>query len=143
LSMNYLSPFDIKFLPENIAAVGFVMDWDVFDWKKKHELASKSEVIEQAKSGVDEATAQIQVEVGQDFRKLEEARQNLRVADLELDAEREKVRVAVNKYDEKAVLLKDVLQLKASLAEKTYKYQESLLSFWTARADLEKAIGER
>jgi outer membrane protein TolC len=120
------------------------MDWDVFDWgKKKHELASKSEVIEQAKSGVDEATAQIQVEVGQDFRKLEEARQNLRVADLELDAEREKVRVAVNKYDEKAVLLKDVLQLKASLAEKTYKYQESLLSFWTARADLEKAIGER
>jgi len=144
LSMNYLSPFDIKFLPENIAAVGFVMNWDVFDWgKKKHELASKSEVIEQAKSGVDEATAQIQVEVGQDFRKLEEARQNLRVADLELDAEREKVRVAVNKYDEKAVLLKDVLQLKASLAEKTYRYQESLLSFWTARADLEKAIGER
>jgi outer membrane protein TolC len=32
LSMNYLSPFDIKFLPENITAVGVVLNWDVFDW---------------------------------------------------------------------------------------------------------------
>jgi hypothetical protein len=65
------------------------------------------------------------------------------VAELELDADREKVRVALNKYDSNGVLLKDVLQLKASLAEKTYRYQESLLSFWTARADLERSIGER
>jgi outer membrane protein TolC len=144
LSMNYLSPFDIKFLPENITAVGVVLNWDVFDWGRKgQELAAKAEVVEQAKSGVDETTAQIQVEVGQDFRKLQEARQQLRVADLELDADREKVRVALNKYDEKSILLKDVLQMKASLAEKTYNYQESLLSYWTARADLEKAIGEK
>ncbi len=144
LSMNYLSPFDIKFLPENIAAVGVVVNWDVFDWgRKKQELASKTAVVEQARTAVDEGAAQIQVEVGQDFRKLAEARQELRVADLELDADREKVRVALNKYDAHTILLKDVLQMKASLAEKTYKYQESLLSFWTARADLEKAIGER
>jgi outer membrane protein TolC len=144
LSMNYLSPFDIKFLPENIAAIGFAVNWDVFDWgKKKQELASKTDVIEQAQTGVDEAAAQIQVEVGQNFRKLEEARQKLRVADLELQADREKVRVALNKYDAHEVLLKEVLQMKASLAEKTYGYQESLLSFWTARADLEKSIGER
>lgn len=144
LSMNYLSPFDIKFLPENITAVGVALNWDVFDWgKKKQELASKSEVIEQAKMGVDEAAAQIQVEVGLNFRKLEEARQKLHVADLELESDREKVRVALNKYDSNGILLKDVLQMKASLAEKTYRYQESLLSFWTARADLEKSIGER
>jgi outer membrane protein len=144
LSLNYLSPFDIKFLPENIAAVGVAVNWDVFDWgKKKQELASKSAVIEQARNGVDEAAAQIQVEVGLNFRKLEEARQKLHVAELELDADREKVRVALNKYDANGVLLKDVLQMKASLAEKTYRYQESLLSFWTARADLERSIGER
>jgi outer membrane protein len=144
LSMNYLSPFDIKFLPENITAVGVALNWDVFDWgKKKQELASKSEVIEQAKMGVDEAAAQIQVEVGLNFRKLEEARQKLHVAELELESDREKVRVAMNKYDSNGILLKDVLQMKASLAEKTYRYQESLLSFWTARADLEKSIGER
>lgn len=144
LSLNYLSPFDIKFLPENIAAIGVAVNWDVFDWgKKKQELASKTEVVEQARTGVDETAAQIQLEVGLDFRKLEEARQQLHVADLELDADREKVRVALNKYDAKGILLKDVLQMKASLAEKTYNYQESLLTYWTARADLEKAIGEK
>ena len=83
------------------------------------------------------------MEVGLDFRKLEDARAQLRVANLALAADQEKVRVALDKYEQKAVLLKDVLQLKASLAEKTYQYQESLMSFWTARADLEKASGEK
>ena len=144
LSLNYLSPFNIQFVPKNVLAIGLLVNWDVFDWgRKKHELASKTETMEQAKTAVDETAAQIQVEVGMNFRKMEEARQQLQVANLALEADQEKVRVALNRYEQKAVLLKDVLQLRASLAEKTYQYQESLLSFWTARADLEKASGER
>jgi len=144
LSLNYLSPFDIHFLPENIGSIGISVSWDVFDWnRKQHELAQKTDVIEQAKAAVDETESQILVEVGLNFRKMEEARQQLRVSNLALQADQEKVRVALNKYDQNAVLLKDVLQLQASMAEKTYQYQESLMSFWTARADLEKSIGER
>ncbi len=144
LDFAYLSLFGIHFIPTNTAALGISVKYDVFDWgRKKQELASKSKTVEQAKTAVDEATAQIEVEVGLDYRKLEEARQQLRVANLALQADQEKVRVAVNRYDQNQVLLKDVLQLRASLAEKTYKYQEALLSFWTARADLEKATGER
>jgi outer membrane protein len=144
LSFDYLSPFNIQFVPKNVAAVGITVKYDVFDWgRKRQELASKSKTVDQAKTAVDEATAQIQVEVGLNYRKMEEARQQLRVANLGLQADQEKVRVAVNKYDQNQILLKDVLQLRASLAEKTYKYQEALLSFWTARTDLEKATGER
>jgi outer membrane protein TolC len=144
LSFNYISPFNVEILPKNVAAVGLVMNWDVFDWgKKKHELSSKIAVVEQAKTAVDEATAQIELEVGLDFRKLDEARLQLRVTNLALQADQEKVRVALNKYEQNSVLLKDVLQLKATLAEKTFKYQEAVMTFWRARADLEKAIGER
>jgi outer membrane protein len=144
LNMTYISPFNIQFLPLNVTAVGLTLSWDVFDWgRKKQELVSKSEVITQAKTAVDEATSQIQVEVGLHFRKLEDARAQLKVANLALEADQEKVRVALNKYEQNAVLLKDVLQLKASLAEKTYKYQETLTAFWSARADLEKASGEK
>jgi outer membrane protein len=143
-SFDYLSLFDIHFIPTNIAAVGVSVKYDVWDWgRKKQELASKTKTIEQAKTAVEEATSQIEVEVGLDYRKLEEARQQLRVANLALQTDQEKVRVAVNRYDQNEVLLKDVLQLRASLSEKTYKYQEALLSFWTARTDLEKATGER
>ena len=144
LHMDYISFFNLQFLPKNVLTLGFEIKYEVFDWgRKKQELAAKINVIDEAKLAVDETTSQIQVEVGLYFRKLAEARQQLRVANLALEADQEKVRVAMNKYEQKAALLKDVLQLQAAMAEKTYKYQETLMSFWTARADLEKAIGER
>jgi outer membrane protein TolC len=144
LHFDYLSFFNMQFLPKNVAAIGFQVQYQVFDWgRKKQELASKTKSIEQARTAVDETAAQIEVEVGLHFRKLEEARQQMKVANLALQTDQEKVRVAVNRYDQNQVLLKDVLQLRASLAEKTYKYQEALTAFWTARTDLEKATGER
>jgi hypothetical protein len=33
------------------------------------------------------------------------------------------------------------LQSQSSLADANHQYQEALLSFWTSKADLEKAIG--
>jgi hypothetical protein len=33
------------------------------------------------------------------------------------------------------------LQTQATLADADYQYQQALLSFWTARAEYEKAIG--
>jgi outer membrane protein TolC len=40
------------------------------------------------------------------------------------------------------VLLSDVLQSQAFLAEATHEYQRALLAFWTAKAEFEKALGE-
>jgi outer membrane protein len=144
LTFDYLSPFNVQVVPKNLTAAGFSMSWDVFDFgRKKHELAAKSRTIEQAGAGVDETSAQIMVDVGNRFRKFQEARAQLRVASLARDVAQEKVRVGLDRYNQKAVLLKDVLQLQTSLAESGYKYQESLLAFWSARAELEKAMGER
>jgi outer membrane protein TolC len=50
--------------------------------------------------------------------------------------------MAAYKYRLDAVLFKDVLQAQTSLANANYDYQKALLSFWTAKADFEKAIGE-
>jgi outer membrane protein TolC len=144
LTFDYLSPFNVQVVPKNIAAAGFAIKWDVFDFgKKKHELAAKSAIIEQAGAAIDETSAQILVDVGNRFRKLEEARQQLKVATLDREVAQEKVRVGLDRYQQKAVLLKDVLQLQTSLAETRYKYQESLLAFWSARAEFEKAVGEK
>jgi len=141
---DYLSFRNLEVLPKNVSAASVILEWDVFDWgRKKNELLAKSSTIKQAKSAVDEAASQIQVEVGLNFRKLESARAQLRAANLALEADQEKVRVALNRYEQKTILLKDLLQLRAAVAEKTYKYQESLMAFWNARADLEKSIGER
>ena len=143
LIFTYLSPFNVDVVPKNITAAGFALSWDVFDFgKKKHELLGKSQIIEEAGAGIEETAAQIMLDVGNRYRKMEEARQQLRVTTLSRGIAEERVRVGLNRYQEKAVLLKDLLQLQTSLAETSYKYLESLLAYWTARAELEKAMGE-
>ena len=50
--------------------------------------------------------------------------------------------MATYKYRLDAVLLKDVLQAQTSLADADYEFQKALLTFWSAKADFEKALGE-
>ena len=143
LIFTYLSPFNVDVVPKNITVAGFALSWDVFDFgRKRHDLVAKNHTIDQAEAGIDETAAQILLDVGNRYRKLEEARQQLRVATLSRDVSQERVRVGLNRYEQKAVMLKDLLQLQTSLAENSYKYSESLLAYWTARAELEKAMGE-
>jgi outer membrane protein TolC len=143
-SLLYLSPFNVDIVPKNVAGAGLTFTWDVFDWgRKRNELDAKARTIDQAKAGADETQSRVLVEVGQMFRRLQEARAQMRVAGLARDAALEKARVAGNQYKELAIQLKDLLRVQAQQAEAQYKYREALLAFWTARADLEKAIGER
>jgi outer membrane protein TolC len=142
-TFSYFSAFGVSVLPQNASGIGFTMNWEPFDWgRRRHEAAEKQKTIEQAREGLREAESLILREVSDRFRKLREARLALRVSQLYQDAAREKLRVATNKYAQEVVLYKDVLQTQAGLAEARDRYQQALLAFWTARADLEKAIGE-
>ena len=143
LSFNYLSPFNVSFLPKNVTAVGFTVNWDVWDWgRKKKELAEKALTIKQAGLAEREAEQQIMVEVGVRLRRLAESRALLEVDELARQTEEEKLRVVMNQYRQNAALLKDTLEQQATLANASAQYREALLSFWTAKADVEKALGE-
>jgi len=143
IAVSDLSLANVNLLPSNVASVGVMVTWDPFDWgRRKHELAAADKTIEQVKNTVNETEAQILVEVRAKFRKLGECRALLGAARLNLDAEREKARVAMNQYAQKAALLKDVLQQRASVESATDQFSHALLSFWSARADFEKALGE-
>jgi len=75
LAFNYLSPFNVNFVPKNIVSAGFMIDWDVWDWgRKRKELAEKVLTVRQAELGEREAEQQVLVEVGAKFRKLSESR---------------------------------------------------------------------
>jgi outer membrane protein TolC len=64
------------------------------------------------------------------------------VARLAEDAAKENLRVSTGQYKFQTVMLSDVLKSQASLAETTNEYQRALLTFWTAKAEFEKALGE-
>ena len=144
LSVNYQMPVGYSsIVPKNIASVGVQVEWEIFDWgRKKRELAEKERVIRQADNDVLEAENRALMEVGSQYRKLQEACQMLRVARTAQTAARATVEVAAYKYRARAVLLKDVLQEQTALANANYEYQKALLAFWTAKADFEKAMGE-
>ncbi|HEY6804915.1 MAG TPA: TolC family protein [Pyrinomonadaceae bacterium] len=141
---TYLTPRNFgDSVPTNFANVGVAVTWEVFDWgRKKNELAAQEKAIEQANAGLKETQDQILIDVGDKLRKLQLAGQALRVAKLSEESAKENLRVSTGRYQFQSVLLSDVLQSQASLAEASHEYQQALLGFWTAKAEFEKALGE-
>src|SRR6201988_663444 len=144
VAFTYMSfrNFNNEAIPTNSASLSVAMKWEVFDWgRKKNQLAEKDRTIEQAKNGLSEAQSLVLIEVGDKFRKLQQTRQALVVAQLKQETARENMRVSVSKYKLQAALLSDALQTQATLADADYEYQKTLLAFWTAKAEYEKAMG--
>lgn len=143
LTVHNLSLSDVNLLPSNVATAGVLVTWDPIDWgRRKHELAAASKQIEQSKNTLKDTESQVLVEVAARFRKLGESRALLAASQLQLDAEREKLRVLMNQYEQKTALLKDVFQQRSSVESATSQNSQALLSFWAARADFEKSLGE-
>jgi outer membrane protein TolC len=142
-TLRVVSPFDVQLSPTNIATAGFFLTWEPFDWgRKRHQLSQKSKTIDEARNGVAETESQVLIDVDNQFRRLQEAQALLKVTLLGVETEQERVRVVTNKYKQQASLLKDVLQEQTQLASANQQYQQALAQYWTARADLEKAMGE-
>ncbi|MCP4626714.1 MAG: TolC family protein [bacterium] len=143
LRAAYYTPFNVELLPKNVAKVGLYLKWEFYDWgRKQNQLAEKSKTIRQANNDVQDSTDKVLIEVNNRFRKLQESRAQLRVARMSRETAREKQRITMNEYKQQTVLLKSVLQADTSLAETKRRYEDALLSFWKAKADFEKALGE-
>jgi outer membrane protein TolC len=144
LGLSYISPLNMgSIIPKSIATFGVTFSWTIFDWgKKSRELDEKGRTVEQARLGVSEAENQVLMEVNARHRQMQQTRQSLRIAQLTQETARENLRVATNKYSVQMALLKDVLDMQTRLADADNQYQQALLSYWTAKADFEKAIGE-
>jgi len=142
LVLSYLSPLTSDVLPKNIAYVGIELTWEFFDWGRKwDEMAARRKTIEQADQALQQTRDQVVLDVNSRLRRLHEARALLRAAQLGQEAAQENARATMSRYAQQAALLKDVLQAQAALADANNQYQQALLGAWTARAELERALG--
>ena len=143
LSIHYISPFGVNFVPTNISGVGVEFSWEPLDWnRRKHEVNEKTLKVEESKVNLDETRSQVLLNVDKAYRAVHEAQVALAAAATYREAEREKLREVTEQYGQKTKLLRDVLQQQASVEKANSDYSEALASFWTARAQLEKAMGE-
>ena len=139
----YFSPFSIQGLPQNINVLGINLKWDIYDWGyKKHILEEKSRGVVQSQLNLTETQSQVVIDLDNNWRKLREARANLKVAQLAQQAESEKLATVLEQYKTGDVLLSTALQEKATMAQADAQYQQALAQFWTARANFEKSLGE-
>jgi outer membrane protein len=143
LSLRYQGINNVEVLPTNVAVAGFYLSWEPFDWGRRgNKVAEKSKAVEQARNGIQETETQIAVEVGSKYRKWQESVLLVKAARTRHEAAAEQFRTTSYQYREKAALIKDLLQTQAQSAETEYKYQEALSSYWSALADLRRAVGE-
>jgi outer membrane protein len=142
-AVHYLSPINTEFLPQNILSAGMELKWDPFDWGgRKDEVKQKDVSVQQSHYQLQEVQAQVTLDVDNTFRKLEESRSLLEVSQAARDAANEKMREVSDQFKHSAVLMRDLLQQEASVANADHDYEQSLLAFWNAKAAFEKALGE-
>jgi len=142
-SFHYLSPFGVNFVPTNVMAVGLELNWEPFDWGRRRDTVNEKTVqVEQCKLNLTQTKANVLVDVNKQFRALQEARVAVDVASAQQDAARMKLQEVTDKYGQKTALLRDVLQQQAAVEKANSDYNEAIASYWTAKANFDKAIGE-
>ena len=119
------------------------MTWEPFEWGRRRDNIKQKDIqVQQSHYELDQTRSQILLDVDKTFRKLAESRSMLEVTQATRDAANEKLREVNNQFKKMAVLLRDVLKQQAAVANANHEYEESLLSFWNAKAEFEKALGE-
>ena len=141
--LEYFTPINTEILPQNILSAGIKMTLEPFDWgRRRDNLKQKDIEVHQSQYQLDQTRSQVLLDVDKTFRKLNENRSMLEVAQAARDAANEKLREVNNQFKQVAVLLRDVLKQEAAVANANHQYEDSLLAFWNAKAAFEKALGE-
>jgi outer membrane protein len=142
-ALHYYSTFTSDFLPSNIVSAGVEFSWEPFEWGRRRDVVKQKEIaVDQSQIQLDQVKSQILQDVDDKFRSLQESRAALEVAQAARDASTEKLREVNDKFAKEAVLMRDVLQQQTAVANANHDYEQALLSFWTAKANFEKALGE-
>lgn len=142
-TVSYLSPLNIDGAPRQIATAAIQAQWEPFDWGRRgRTVAAKDLEIRQARNAVHDSESQALLDINNRFRRLAEARAELRTVRANQDVARENARMRAAQYEIKAALLSDVLQTQSTAADADAQYQQALAAFWTARAEFERALGE-
>ena len=143
VAFNYSSNFNIDVLPRNMTSIGLELKWEPWDWGRRKAIVNQKRVTEtQAQTQLSESRSRVLMDVNSRFRKLEESRVLIAVAQAERDAAQQRLREVTHQFGQQAVLLSDVLHQQASAASASDDYQQALLGFWSAKSEFERSLGE-
>jgi len=111
LQVSYLGFQNVNFLPQNAGTIGFLFQWQPFDWGyKRHRIAELKATTEQKATTERDVEERILLDVEEKFSKLEEARILLDAQTDQREAEHATLGEVTDRYNQKAALLADLMQ---------------------------------
>jgi outer membrane protein TolC len=143
LSVRYTGFHNYEVLPTDVTVAGIYFKWEPFDWRRRHHtVEEKSRAVEQARNGTQQVASQVAIEAGRAHRGWSEAALLVRASHVARDAARERLREITRRYEREAALLKDLLEAQSRSAGAEFEYQRTLSSYWSAAAEMRRAMGD-
>lgn len=143
LTVQSITPMNIDGAPRNITSVALRVSWTPFDWGRRARVkAARALEARRAVDAAADAASAAALEINGCRRAVEAAQVALRTATAARAAAEEQARVKTSQYRLRAVLLADVLEAHATLADRSARADQALLALFSARANLDFALGE-
>lgn len=108
----------------------------------KSQIAEAEKVVQQAKTGEEQMTRAIKLEVEQAYRNLQNALETIEVSKKVLDQAKETVRMAEVSYKEGLSTSLERIDAETGLTQAKNNYNQAVSNYQIALAQLEKAIGD-
>jgi len=126
------------------AAIGVQADWTFFEWGKTgDEVRQRLHEREALKHKIENAKNSIRLEVKMAFNRLRVADKNIKTASGAVEQARENYRITNLQYQQQMATSTLVLDASTFLSRAENSYYGALYGFMIARAELEKAAGDR
>jgi len=143
LSFQALHQSQLQVIPQNFFQVGLTLSWEPWDWgRRRANIEARKRTAEQVRLQRKDVEDQVLIDVNTRYRQFGQARELVTVSSVTRDAARERLRVMVDRYGQNLALLRDVLEAQAALADTNRQYQQAVWSAASARAELQRALGE-
>jgi len=132
----------VPFLVRNFGTFGFNLNWDVFDFGRRHAVVRQRETqLAQAQENLSRVKEEVAVGIDRSYNKLERTRNLVQVAAQVVRLRQEGERLATNQFVQGVVLASDREQATAASYQAQADLFQASLGYLLAWAELEQALG--
>jgi outer membrane protein TolC len=143
LTLSAAKTTSIDALPDPVVMLGLHATWNPVDWgRKRTELDQRSAQVQEADLALEEARAQVALDVDVRYRAVGERKDALAAAESAFAAAREQHRVVSERFRAGAALPKDVLEADFNEAEAKASWVAARCDLRTAESALTRAMGK-
>jgi outer membrane protein TolC len=140
---QYIHQDGVPLLTENNGALGLKMNWTIFEFgKRTGQVHERHAQVEEAEENLRHTENRVRVDIEKKVRKLRRAETGLEAARESVEARTEMRRITANQLEAKTVNPSALKDAEGQLAEAEAQLFQAEMERETARAELERTLGQ-